>query len=85
MDDFKKQITLGHADFNPNTSLNNCADLSSCCRKCKMHKENYKQHIREVKHATFMPIVIAATGGLARQGNVCFLQKSSLLSCKEVG
>ncbi len=33
----------------------------------QVKKNAYEQHVREVEHATFTPIVLAAPGGMAKE------------------
>ena len=57
--------------FNPFAPSNSSSSLSSTFRKHEkiMHRA-YGQRVREVEHATFTPIVLAATGGLAHEATV---------------
>ena len=71
--------------FNPHAPTNRHTQLSSCYRKHEREKKRaYKQRVREVEHATFTPLVMAATGGLANEANV-FLQKISLHARHQMG
>jgi len=50
--------------FNPFTSSNSSTSLSSPFKKHKNIKHHvYGQHVWEIEHASFTPIVLAATGG----------------------
>ena len=49
--------------FNPHAPSNRQCQLSACYRKHKRKKKRaYKQRVREVEHASFTPLVLAATG-----------------------
>jgi len=48
--------------FTPHAPSNRCTDLSTCYRKHERIKKNaYEQRIREVAHASFTPLVLAAS------------------------
>ena len=52
--------------FNPYAASNRCFSLSATCKKHENIKRRaYSQRIREVKHASFTPLVtcMSATGG----------------------
>ena len=69
--------------FNPHAPLNRRTPLSSCYRKHEQTKKHmYKQRCREVEHASFTPLEIAATGG---QRNHNILQKIGLNVCLQMG
>ena len=42
----------------------------------------YGQRIREVEHASFTPIVLAATGGLAQEATIFYKRLAALLATK---
>ena len=53
--------------FNPYAPSNRNTTLTQCYRKHEMEKKRaYEQRIREVEHASFTPIVLSASGGLAK-------------------
>ena len=59
--------------FNPHAPSNRHTNLQSVYRKHEQIKKRaYEQLIREVEHATFSPLVLSATGGLAREANFLF-------------
>ena len=59
--------------FNPYAPSNRNSTISTCYRNHENQKKRtYDQRIREVEHATFTPLVLSATGGLAKAGS-CFL------------
>ncbi len=69
--------------FNPHAPSNRHTLLSSCYRKHEqMKKRAYEQRIREVEHASFTPLVLSATGGLANEANTFYKRLASLLASK---
>ena len=69
--------------FNPHAPSNRHTQLSSCYRKHEqMKKRAYEQRIREVEHASFTPLVISATGGLANEASTFYKRLASLLASK---
>ena len=45
-------------------------------------KRAYEQCIREVEHASFAPLVLLATGGMARQATSFYKRLATLLATK---
>ena len=69
--------------FNPHAPSNRHTQLSSCYRKHEqMKKSAYEERIREVEHASFTPLVISATGGLANEASTFYKRLASLLASK---
>ena len=69
--------------FNPFAPSNSSSSLSSTFRKHEKIKHRaYGQRVREVEHATFTPIVLAATGGLAHEATVFYKRLASFLATK---
>ena len=69
--------------FNPYAPANSTLTISTCYKNHENQKKRvYDQRIREVEHATFTPLVLSATGGLARQATVFYKRLASLLSSK---
>ena len=69
--------------FNPYATANRNSTISACYKNHKNQKKwAYDQRIREMEHATFTPLVLSATGGLARQAAVFYKRLASLLSSK---
>ncbi len=66
-----------HAPSNSNTSINNCYRKHE-----KEKKRAYEQRILEVEHASFTPIVLSATGGMAKQSTSFYKRLASLLADK---
>ena len=69
--------------FNPHVPSNRHTDLQSVYRKHEQIKKRaYEQRIREVERATFSPLVLSATGGLAREANIFYKRLASMLASK---
>ena len=69
--------------FNPHAPSNRHTNLQSVYRKHEQIKKRaYEQRIREVEHATFSPLVLSATGGLAREANIFYKRLASMLASK---
>ena len=69
--------------FNPHPPSNRNTSLPSCYRKHEQIKKRmYEQRCREVEHASFTPLVMSATGGLAKEADTFYKRLSSLLSTK---
>ena len=67
--------------FNPPAPSNSSSSLSSTLHE-NIKRRAYGQRIREVEHASFTPIVMSATGGLAHEATVFYKHLASLLSAK---
>ena len=69
--------------FNPFARSNRNTTLDQCFRKHEREKiRAYGQRVREVEHATFVPIVMSATGGLSKQATNFYKRLASLLADK---
>ena len=69
--------------FNPHSVTNCSTSIGSCYTRHENEKKRqYEQRIREVEHASFTPIVLSATGGMARQATVFYKRLASLISIK---
>ena len=69
--------------FNPYAASNKCSSLSATYKKHENIKRRaYGQRIRDVKHASFKPVVMSATGGLAYEATIFYKCLASLLSTK---
>ena len=70
--------------FNPLAPSNSSSPLSSTFKKHEnIKRQAYGQRIREVEHASFTPIVMSATRGLAHEATVFYKHLASLLSADE--
>ena len=69
--------------FNPFAPSNRNTTLDRCYTKHEREKVRaYGQRVREVEHATFVPLVMSATGGLAKQATNFYKRLASLLADK---
>ena len=69
--------------FNPYAPSNREVALSSCYKKHKkIKRRDYAQRVREVKHASFTPLVLSATGGMANESTHFNKRLASLLAIK---
>ena len=69
--------------FNPHAPSNGYINLQSVYGKHEQIKKRaYEQRIREVEHATFLPLVFSTTGGLAREANTFYKRLASMLASK---
>ena len=69
--------------FNRYAPSNSRIPLSSCYRKHEQTKKRmYAQRCREVEHASFTPLVISATGGLAKEATILYKRLASMLASK---
>ena len=69
--------------FNPHAPSNRLPSFASCYRRHEQTKKRaYEQRCREVKHASFTPLVMSVTGGLANEATTFYKRLASLLSSK---
>ena len=69
--------------FNPFAPSNAASSLSACYKKHENSKKRaYGQRILEIEHASFTPVVMSATGGLAHEATCFYKRLASLLSHK---
>ena len=69
--------------FNPHATSNRHTKLHSVYRKHEQVKKHaYEQRIRKVKYTIFTPLVLSATGGLAREANIFYKRLASMLASK---
>jgi len=55
--------------------------LDKCFSKHEKEKKRaYKQQIREIEHASFVPLVMSATGRLAKGATIFYKRLASLLA-----
>ena len=56
--------------FNPLAPTNRQISLDKCFSKHEKEKKRaYEQRVREIEHASFIPLVMSATGGLAKEAS----------------
>ena len=59
--------------FNPLAASNASSSLASCYRRHEnIKKRAYAQRIRVEEHASFTPLVMSASGGLAHEASVFY-------------
>ena len=69
--------------FNPLAASNASSSLASCYRRHEnIKKRAYAQRIREEEHASFTPLVMSASGGLAHEASVFYQRLAHQLSNK---
>ena len=69
--------------FNPHAPSNRQTRLPACYRKHEnVKKRAYEQLIREVEHASFTPLVLSATGGMANEATTFYKRLASRLATK---
>ena len=69
--------------FNPHAPSNRHSRLASCYRKHELQKKRqYEQWVREVEHASFTPLVLSATGGMANEATTFYKRLASCLATK---
>ena len=66
--------------FNPHAPSNR---HPRCYRKHELEKKRqYEQRVREIEHASFTPLVLSATGGMANEATVFYKRLASCLATK---
>ena len=69
--------------FNPHAPSNRNTTIERCYRKHEMEKKRaYAQRIREVEHSSFIPLVLSASGGFARESTNFYKRLASRLADK---
>ena len=69
--------------FNPHAPSNRRLQLTTCYRHHEnVKKRAYEQRIREIEHASFVPLVLSVTGGLGRIATTTYKRLASMLSSK---
>ena len=69
--------------FNPLAPTNRQISLDKCFSKHeKQKKRAYEQWVREVEHASFIPLVMSAMGGLVKEASNFYRRLASLLTEK---
>ena len=73
--------------FNPHVHSNHDRrGIAAVYRKHKAEKRRvYEQRILDIEHATFIPLVMSTTGGLANSACNYFLQTSCINAVTEIG
>ena len=66
--------------FNPHAPSNRTL---RCYRKHELERKcQYEQRVREIEHASFTPLVLLATGGMASEATVFYKRLASCLATK---
>ena len=69
--------------FNPHAPSNRQSSLDKCYKKHEQEKRRaYGPRVRDVEHATFTPLVLSASCGLAREASIFYKRLASLLANK---
>ena len=69
--------------FNPFASSNRATSLAASYRRHEQEKRRkYEERVREVEHASFVPVVLSASGGYGKHANALFTRIASLLAEK---
>ena len=69
--------------FNPYAPTNRRLQPATCYRHHENAKKRaYEQRVREIEHASFVPLVLSVTGGLGRIATTTYKRLASLLSSK---
>ena len=69
--------------FNPYAPSNKNTTIEKCFRKHEMEKKRaYAQRVREIEHSSFTPLVMSASGGLAKEATNFYKRLASLLADK---
>ena len=70
--------------FHPNASCNRSMTTAAAYRKHETAKKReYAQRVREVEHGVFTPLVLSATGGMAREATAFHKRLADELSWKQ--
>lgn len=80
---FIKDPTMTYVLFNPHAPSNRNTQLSAGYRKHeRINKRAYEQRVREVERASFVPLVLSATGGKAIESTNFYKRLASCLARK---
>ena len=71
------ESSIHYADSNRSSSL-----PTTYVKDENKKRRMYEQRVHEVEYASFVPIVLSATGGMARQASVFYKCLASLLASK---
>ena len=68
--------------FHPNAP-SNAGSISSAFKKHEdVEKRAYGQHIRQIEHGVFTPLVFLSTGGIGREATIFYKRIADLLGDK---
>ena len=75
-----ERVFLDVRVFNPLAPSNSQTTLDKCFWRHEQEKKRaYEQRVREIEHASFVPLVMSATGGLAKGATTFYKRLASLL------
>lgn len=78
-----ERVFLDVRVFNPLAPTNRQTSMDKCFSKHEKEKKRaYEQRVREIEHASFVPLVMSATGGLAKEASNFYRRLASLLAEK---
>ena len=70
--------------FNPFAPCYRSSTLAQCYRKNELEKKReYEEHVREIEHGSFSPLVFSAAGGMGPIATVMYKRLASPLSEKQ--
>ena len=70
--------------FLPNVPSNRSMTTTAACRKHEsIKKREYAQHVREVEHGVFTPLVLSTTGGMGCEAATFYKRLADRISTKE--
>ena len=69
--------------FNPHAPSNKKLNIKKCYKKHENEKKRvYEERIKNIEHSSFTPLVLSATGGMAKQSTTFYKRLASLLAEK---
>ena len=69
--------------FNPLAPTYSSISLSQCYRRAELEKRRlYEEHIREIEHGSFTPLVFSCSGGMGPLVTIVYRRLASLISEK---
>ena len=69
--------------FNPHASSNKKLNIKKCYKKHEKEKKRiYEERIKNIEHSSFTPLILSATGGMAKQSTTFYKRLASLLAEK---
>ncbi len=69
--------------FNPHAPTNKNSSISNCYRKHENEKKRvYEERITNIEQSSFTPLILSATGGMAKQSTIFYKWLASLVAEK---
>ena len=82
--DRKQQAFLDVKVFNAYAKTYRDTPLANCYRKCELQKKrSYEEHICEVGHGSFTPLIFSTQGGMSKATTTMYKRLASLISTKK--